>query len=52
MAGRGLAVEDSVLEGLGGNPAPRTEGGKVTVEPGGAGGQVTLTGSHRVNATR
>ena len=37
LAGTGLAVEDSVLEGLGGGSAHWTNGGEVTIEPGGVG---------------
>ena len=38
LAGTGLAVEDRVLEGLGGGSAPWTDGGEVAIEPGGVGG--------------
>ena len=38
LAGTGLAVEDGVFEGLWGSPAPGTERGAVTIEPGGVGG--------------
>ena len=38
LAGTGLAVEDGVFEGLGGGTTPWTDGGEVTIEPGGVGG--------------
>ena len=32
-AGTGLAVEYGVFEGFRGDPAPRTEGGEIAIEP-------------------
>ena len=52
LAGKGLAVEDGVLNGLGGKPAPRTEGGEISVEPGRVSGQVALARSHLMNPAR
>ena len=51
LAGTGLEVEDGVLEGLGGGLAPWTDGGEVTIEPGGVGGEVALIGPHLMDAT-
>ena len=50
LAGTGLAVEDSVFEGLGGGAAPRTEGGEFTIEPGGVGCEIALTRPHLMDA--
>ena len=52
LAGTGPAVEDGVFEGLGGKPAPRTEGGEIAIEPGRVSGQVAFAGPHLVDSTR
>ena len=39
-----------MFEGLGGGAAPWTEGGEFTVEPGGVGCEITLTGPHLMDA--
>ena len=38
-----------MFEGLGGGPAPGTEGGEIAVEPGGVGGQIAFPRSHLMN---
>ena len=39
-----------MFEDFGGGSAPWTAGGEVTIEPGGVGGQVALTGPHLMYA--
>ena len=39
-----------MFEGLGGSPAPGTEGREIAIEPGGVGGQVALSRPHLMNA--
>ena len=46
----GVAMEDGVLEGLGGGATPGAEGGRIFVKPGGVGGKVTLACSHLMYA--
>ena len=40
-----------MIEGLRMGPAPWTEGGVVSLELGGMGGQIALTGPHLMHAT-
>lgn len=39
-------MKDSVFEGFGGEPTPRTERGELLVEPSGVGGEVASSGSY------
>ena len=41
-----------MLEGFRGDSTPRTEGGEITIEPGGVSGLVAFAGPHLVDSTR